>query len=284
LCSIFFFFLTAPFLQSHASSFVLEWESHAAVFVSLGQPLRTLSALLTRWRALELCCWDSMLLWVDHEAEREAADLWLRLHRFLYTACGSSRAPFSLPVQLSPALHAVANCATPVVCGVALRHGWWVAPVPQRSSAGAGTEFDGASRLTAVSLARLVPVQPLVPTGDSEALSEQALVEQTFEAADRFMRSATLGQFSARLALLHGSAVSMSHPRPGPVGAAEATDSPFAAVPTPTETSLRLSGLLFGVYSYYAQYSAMLNRARDAAVAPIVKVILRACCVFEFLV
>ena len=264
-----------------------DWEQNAAGYVALGEPLRALSALLTRWRALELRCWDALLACADGDAERDAAELWLRLHRFLYasTTCeeeeegGAGELAVASGVQVSDALVRGALCgATPVLRGIALRHAWWAAPVPRWLQGGAAGGGGGAAELFAVPLGRLVSAAgdaAPAPSGEPGAATEareQELVQQAFEAADRFVRSASLGQFAPRLALLQASARDLVLRRPrgaAPGGAADAR-------------GLRLGCMLHCVCAFYGQYVAMLTRAREAAVAPVVKVRLaagaRRCC------
>ena len=73
-----------------------EWETNAAAFVSLSAQLAPISALVTRWRRLELSCWRLALAVAAQDAERAAAELWLRWFGVLHATSTTEDAASAL--------------------------------------------------------------------------------------------------------------------------------------------------------------------------------------------
>lgn len=225
-----------------------EWEANAASFVSLGPHLRALGALITRWRRLELSCWRYMLQVTAQGEERAAADLWLRLYGFVDDG-------------LSAVLAKAGDAAPPQPVAWVLPPGLAPPPPPTPPTAPAPAAPAAA---------------PSAPA-DSDVTTPAGLCRAVFEMADRYLRSASLGQVRVRLALvdavardLHtrGAAAALA---PSATVTSDTDDAPSPLSPAQGAFLRHIGTLLASVRAHYAQYTDALTRALDAAAGPVIK-------------
>ena len=212
-----------------------EWDSSAPAALSLGAPRAALSALVGRWRALELAAWPALL---------DAEDARSRVER-------NAEEFFALrAVVLDTDTGAGANAGV--------------------EGAGADEGVDAGGRFARELLPALAPAPHLVhaaarasawalpgaPRSSTEAAVCDARTTAVVSAVDGFLRSAPLGAFEARLDLVRAVA-------------AEAAARATAARSGPLADALFTSAMAArGIRNFYLQFSAPVRVALAALVEP----------------
>ncbi|GLI68780.1 hypothetical protein VaNZ11_013272, partial [Volvox africanus] len=213
------------------------WEETAASFVSFKAHLGPLAALATRWRRLELNSWKGLLRRVAARHASGAHRSWFHLHRLLSpTALHPAGADTADADASSAAAAALVTSGVPILIGMAS------VPAVLHPAAGAVPSDAGTALASG----------PSTLTPELEASYRQ--VASTLES---FVQTSTLGEFRARLTMLHAFACHVDVQRRQPGGA-----GPLAAA---------LSAALYNLVRYYGQFVSTVEAALAEGMAPLEK-------------
>lgn len=263
------------------------WEETAAQFVSLKAQLGPLAALATRWRKLELGSWRGLLRRCAGRHADGSNRSWFHLHRLLLMALGSAGgaaeggAAGARPSGDAGAGGDSLDAFDDVVMGGGGfgdgdgdngSSGW-------QAAAAAAALDDSEAALTGAGRAQL-PGMPalksLIAPGAASAAAapglgrlqgglgeeQELLYRRVASTLESFMQTSTLGEYRARLALLHafGCHVRVRAREAAARGGAGA--GPLAGP---------IAAALHNVWRYYGQFGPAVDAATAAGMAPIEK-------------
>ncbi|CAM9114855.1 unnamed protein product [Choristocarpus tenellus] len=216
-----------------------EWEQQAHRGIRLSEELNPLSALVTRWRALELRSWSLLLDSRERSYTMKAHRWWFYLYRLLlgdWENLKEGEGMTQIP-QLSN-INSQANALSAVP-----RVDWLSA---QECFAGRDWMWLGLTSADAplpVSKTEIEAEQMSVIMGKRGGLEH---AQGLFDTLDTFLRTAPIGEFFARLELIHVFAIQLS--RCDDVGNQDSS----------------LGTLLYSLWRYYSQFAGEVASARDA--------------------
>ncbi|KAG6613327.1 Midasin-like protein [Phytophthora cinnamomi] len=213
-----------------------EWEMYAAKAYSISDELGALSALVTRWRKLELYSWPH-LLYVKEKQHRFAAQkTWINMYSLL-TAQFESDEGMSDECDL--------NRANPQnLQWLHLSHlsKWLFTPLSENRA----------------------DVQALSDTARESAEKQREFMGRLFETLDAYIRSCPIGQYETRLLVVYSFCAQLfmemwsPSERHGSSNTLASKSSKYA-----------LANMLYHLYRYYGQHLGYLERQWSSMKAPI---------------
>ncbi|KAE9051941.1 Midasin [Phytophthora rubi] len=213
-----------------------EWEMYAAKAYSISDELDALSALVTRWRKLELYSWPH-LLYVKEKQHRFAAQkTWINMYSLL-TAQFESDADMSDNAEVNPAnpqnlqwLH--------------LNHvsKWLFTPLSENRA----------------------DAQALSDAARESAEKQREFMSRLFETLDAYIRSCPIGQYETRLLVVYSFCAQLFMELWSPSQCHESSNS-FAS----NSSKYALANMLYHLYRYYGQHLGYLERQWSGLKAPI---------------
>lgn len=222
-----------------------EWEVNAPTLYQLGNQLVTMSQLVTRWRKLELSSWSQLLLSANGEQRESASQLFFLLRSaFVATplelieslrSTGTQVNTQSLSEKLQRLLPALGLVFSDGTVGIPFHASWAV-----------------QSRVRNIAIPRTNNLPESSNLVDSHLRS-------CFEAADRFIRASSKGQFQVRLDLLS----SLSE---------ELVTLSFTD-PILQQIRLRLAIIAANVCSFYSQYTVAVQDSIEEMSRPVLKTV-----------
>ncbi|CAM9198222.1 unnamed protein product [Discosporangium mesarthrocarpum] len=249
-----------------------EWEQLSHRGVSLSERLRPLSALVMRWRRLELNSWPLLLDARESSYVSKARRWWLHLHRLL------------LRTQEDPDIGSLSkDDRNPLINAASESEPFNVSQTFRRGTKSNRIAWPSANRLFLGRNWLWGSVDPAKRLGNMEPdgfdegdVLARRLDESRglFDALDTFVRTSPIGEFTPRLELLHAFAAHLS--------VCIREDIGHIAEHTPTETSASrdtvqetphrknetgdpvLSNLVLCMWQYYSQFVDDVQSARDS--------------------
>eukprot|EP01033_Poteriospumella_lacustris_P008968 gene8969-6442_t len=209
-----------------------EWEQVAAKHVSLAAAMKRVTSMIIRWRRFEYSSWTTLLRKTEVQHCQQAAQHWFSLMKV-----------FQLDVPLLLQKYRKVKLAELQVDWQ--RMVWW-----EKAAA---------------------PEPTVHPEASSQALHSvlpedvQSFLATFVKTIDTFLRTATVGEFAARLHLVRAMSL-MLHQEDAEMG---------PAVFTPKTTTVRqylhrhLTHLLLGIWHYFAQFLPVVRRFQELLRAPL---------------
>lgn len=212
-----------------------DWEAYAAKEFSIASELAALSALVTRWRKLELYSWPYLLQVKEQHHRLAAHKTWFSMYSLL-TARFEADSSSSISASSSPAtltsFFAVANELQWLRLNQ-LSH--WVFVPPTRA--------DGAAVL-------------------ATSEQQQKWMGELFATLDAYVRACALGQYESRLLIIYSFCAQLFMEFWSVQGEDDAASKP---------TTYALATMLYHLYRYYEQHLGYLGRQWSGLKAPIQK-------------
>eukprot|EP00899_Mesostigma_viride_P010035 jgi/Mesvir1/19032/Mv12798-RA.1 len=232
------------------------WEENAAKHVSLGEHLDRLSAVVLRWRKLELASWRAALAGVREAQEAEAEKSWFVLYALVHrpmlapvTSAGIATEGEAGTGMFGNAASGGGDASTPAqMVGLKGNDGG-------KGLAGDGVEDGkGSSSMADTGRSGGSGAKAAVGTGGGATGTQgitYASIAETSQAVEQFLALSSLGQFRKRLAMVRSFYCQM--------------DAYACLGMPPPGVSLdgcaRLAHVLFNMHAYYAQFVAAVEEA-----------------------
>ncbi|ETP42508.1 hypothetical protein F442_10595 [Phytophthora nicotianae P10297] len=211
-----------------------EWEMYAARAYSISDELSALSALVTRWRKLELYSWPHLLYVKEKQHRFTAQKTWINMYSLL-----------TAQFESDAAMVEVENSASPQnLQWLHLNHlsKWLFTPL-QENRAGIQALSDAAR----------------------ESLEKQReFMTRLFETLDAYIRSCPIGQYETRLLVVYSFCAQLFMELWSP-SERQGSSIDFAG----KSSKYALANMLYHLYRYYAQHLGYLERQWSGLKAPI---------------
>jgi midasin len=213
-----------------------EWEMYAAKAYSISEELSALSALVTRWRKLELYSWPHLLYVKEKQHRFMAEKTWISMYSLL-------TAQFESDVSMED--DATTTNANPQnLQWLHLNHlsKWLFTPLSENRAG----------------------VQALSEAAQESLIKQREFMTRLFETLDAYIRSCPIGQYETRLLVVYSFCSQLfmeiwnSSERPGSSGEFASKSSKYA-----------LANMLYHLYRYYGQHLGYLERQWSGLKAPI---------------
>eukprot|EP00903_Cladosiphon_okamuranus_P014927 g13820.t2 len=234
-----------------------DWEQHAHRGVSLKDELRSLSALVVRWRAVELKSWPQLLDAREGAYVLKANSWWLHLYRLLTGKWGEDLGasnPLQLQSDSAATSEAAASTPQPAATNAFKAPDWPSARASSPDWLWSGLVSDGGSHKTA----------GVAVNDDDDAASssspggfDAASLDHArglFQPLDDFLRTSNVGEFFARLQMVRAFAAQLGPGSGSGSGSGSASSAAGGSA---------LGTVLQGLWQYYSQFSEEVVSARS---------------------
>ncbi|GMG16964.1 unnamed protein product [Phytophthora fragariaefolia] len=213
-----------------------EWEMYAAKAYSISDELSALSALVTRWRKLELYSWPH-LLYVKEKQHRFAAQkTWINMYSLLTAQFESD--------SIRGDGYALGSVSPPNLQWLHLNHlSKWLFTSVSENKAAAEALSDAARETVA---------------------KQREFMSRLFETLDAYIRSCSIGQYETRLLVVYSFCAQLFMELWSPSKRNEPSNG-FAS----KSSKYALANMLYHLYRYYGQHLGYLERQWSGMKAPI---------------
>uniref|UniRef100_M4C1N6 Midasin n=1 Tax=Hyaloperonospora arabidopsidis (strain Emoy2) TaxID=559515 RepID=M4C1N6_HYAAE len=213
-----------------------EWEMYAARAYSISEELSALSALVTRWRKLELYSWPHLLYVKEKHHRLMAQKTWINMYSLL-------TAPFE------------SDAGVVDDTGIEYLH-------PQNLQ---WLHLNGLSKwlFTPLNEGR-AGAEALSDVTRERQAKQREFMNNLFETLDAYIRSCSIGQYETRLLVVYSFCAQLLMELWSPSTARKSTVDLTAA-----SSKHALASMLYHLCSYYGQHVGYLERHRSGLKAPI---------------
>uniref|UniRef100_K3X0F1 Midasin n=1 Tax=Globisporangium ultimum (strain ATCC 200006 / CBS 805.95 / DAOM BR144) TaxID=431595 RepID=K3X0F1_GLOUD len=217
-----------------------EWEAYAARQYSIANELGALSALVTRWRKLELYSWPHLLHVKERQHRLVAHKTWFSMYSLLTAQFEADQSEVIVPSDDVRSFFNVSGAKNELQW-LHLNHlSEWVFVQPK--------------------------VEELVKQIDSARHSEQQQrwMSELFSTLDAYVRSCSIGQYESRLLIIYSFCAQLFMEFWGVQGA-----SSDASAAVAKKSTYALATMLYHLYRYYEQHLGYMGRQWSGLKAPI---------------
>lgn len=222
-----------------------DWEAYAAKDYSIARELSALSALVTRWRKLELYSWPYLLQVKEKHHRLVAHKTWFSMYALLTAQFESDSAGADATgaqesdAPLSRFFHVTSGAKTELQWLRLNDLSAWVFTQPKVEAVLSKLDRDASS-----------------------AAQQQQWMSDLFSTLDAYVRSCSIGQYESRLLILYSFCAQLFMEF-------WAVCARGDAAPAAKKSTYALATMLYHLYRYYAQHVGYMGRQWSGLKAPI---------------